>query len=95
MFCILQRAEGSTGVSLPIRVHSGRDSQLRPESVEHSLPSTARLLGEEYFREKPSDLDPVDRTRLQSTNFLFDRYSYIDIKTPDTFSSADLMDQEL
>ena len=31
-------------------------------------------------------LDPVDATRLQGTHFLFDRYSYIDIKSPEEFS---------
>lgn len=91
---MLQRAEGSRASALG-RAYSGRMSvPPRPESVEHSLPSTVRLGGVDDFREKPSDLDPVDRTRLMSTNFLFDRYSNIDVKTPDTFSSADLMDEE-
>lgn len=33
-------------------------------------------------------LDPVDVTRLQGTNFLFERYSYIDIQSPDAFTPA-------
>lgn len=67
-------------------------SELKMASAERSVPSSAKFLGTGNFKDKPSDIDPVDMARLQSTNFLFDRYSYVDIKTPDTFSSADLIE---
>lgn len=59
---------------------------VEPRSRQISLHDNKLAEGGGTFITHPSQLDPVDVSRLQCTNFLFDRYSYIDIKTPDTLS---------
>ncbi|KAF6023258.1 HEATR4 [Bugula neritina] len=47
---------------------------------------TIQTLQLEEHSAKSDAFDPVDATRMQSTHFLFDRYSHIDIKSPDVLT---------